>query len=390
MQPRAIHIVAGLDPVYGGPSYSVPRLCEALADRGAAATLLSVEGSRRTPHRAVVRAYEDKNFPQDYACIPGIRGLRLSSGLSKALRNAGPGADVIHNHGLWLIPNIYAGWEAARSGKPLVVSPRGMLSPNALSFSRLKKKLFWHLLQRKVVAEAACIHATGSGEYEDVRALGLVNPVAVIPNGVDIPEISEDMNTFNPSERILLALGRIHPKKGFDRLLRAWAKVESAYPTWRLRIVGPAELGHEKALRALANSLGLQRVTIEDPIHGDAKNAAYREADLFVLPSLNENFGLTVAESLASGTPVISSKGAPWSGLEIEGCGWWIDHGVASLTAALTRAMETPSERLNAMGAKGRAWMRRDFSWDRVAVEMLGVYEWLITGGTKPSTVRLD
>ena len=114
-------------------------------------------------------------------------------------------------------------------------------------------------------------------------------------------------------------------------------------------------------------ALGLTRVSVEGPIYGDAKTAAYREADLFVLPTLNENFGLTVAEALAAGTPAISTKGAPWSGLESEGCGWWIDHGVEPLAAALAHAMALPREALKAMGDKGREWMARDFSWDRVA-----------------------
>jgi glycosyltransferase involved in cell wall biosynthesis len=114
------------------------------------------------------------------------------------------------------------------------------------------------------------------------------------------------------------------------------------------------------------------------------------EADLFVLPSLNENFGLTVAEALAAGTPVISTKGAPWSGLEIEGCGWWIDHGVAPLAAALAHAMALPREALKAKGDKGREWMMRDFCWDPIAHNMLDVYLWLARNAEPPSTVRFD
>jgi glycosyltransferase involved in cell wall biosynthesis len=189
--------------------------------------------------------------------------------------------------------------------------------------------------------------------------------------------------------RIVLSLGRIHPKKGLDRLVRAWAYVESTHPEWRLRIVGPDELGHASELEVLAAKLKTQRVSIEGSVAGDAKTAAYREADLFVLPSLNENFAITVAEALAAGTPVIATKGAPWHGLAREGCGWWIDHGVEPLAAALANAMVMTREALQAMGAKGRAWMARDFSWDRVAQDMLKIYGWLSFGGEVPSTVRL-
>ena len=157
-----------------------------------------------------------------------------------------------------------------------------------------------------------------------------------------------------------------------------------------MRVAGPAELEHEKDLQALVRSLELKRVTIEGAIYGEEKYAAYREADLFVLPSFSENFGLTAAESLASGTPVLSSKGAPWSGLESEGCGWWVDNDAETFAAALANAMSMSRQSLRSMGAKGRAWMERDFSWDRVATEMLNVYEWLAAGGRAPAAMRFD
>lgn len=389
-QLRAAHVIAGLAPVYGGPSYSVPRLCEALAAAGAGTVLLSVVGKDGGQRDVYEHGYRDRRFAWDYACIPVLRRLLSSQGLSKALRNASVTADVIHNHGLWLMPNVRAAWAAAAERKSLVISPCGMLAPVALAFSRLKKRAFWALLQGRAVRSAACIHATSEQEYEEIRSLGLSNPVAIIPHGTDLPELPAQWPAGPPVERVVLSLGRIHPKKGLSRLVHAWAKVEAKHPRWRLRIVGPPEAGHDNELRALVMALGLTRLSVEGPIPGDAKTTAYREADLFVLPTLNENFGLTVAEALAAGTPVISTKGAPWSGLECEGCGWWIDHGVEPLAAALAHAMALPRETLKAMGNKGRAWMARDFSWDSVARDMLDVYLWLARGGEPPATIRFD
>jgi glycosyltransferase involved in cell wall biosynthesis len=386
---RVVHVIAGLEAAHGGPSYSVPRLCEALVAAGTQTRLLSVvgvEGSCLISDRG----YDDQRFPWDYVHTPIVRDLRTSSALSLALRSSSVSADVIHNHGLWLMPNVQAGWAAVRAQKPLVVSPRGMLSPAALAFSRLKKKVFWRLLQSRAIRQAACIHATSEQEYQEIRSFGLTNPVSVIPNGIDLPQAVAEPNRRGQTHRVVLSLGRIHPKKGLDRLVRAWSEIEASRPDWRLRIVGPSEAGHHDELKAFAKSLRLVRVSIEGPIYDEAKQAAYRDADLFVLSTMNEDFGLTVAEALAAGTPAIATKGAPWSGLEAEGCGWWIDLGVAPLAAALANATAMPCETLRAMGSKGRAWMGRDFSWAGVAREMTNVYQWLATGAEIPRAIRLN
>jgi glycosyltransferase involved in cell wall biosynthesis len=368
----------------------VPRLCEALAAADMDMVLLSVARIAGGQRDAYCRGYRDRRFAWDYARVPILRGLRSSQGLSGALRHAAMTTDVIHNHGLWLMPNVSAGRAAAIGPAPLVISPRGMLAPAALAFSRVKKRVFWALLQGPAVRGAACIHATSEQEYQEIRSFGLANPVAIIPNGIDCPELAAQPSRRPATERVVLSLGRIHPKKGLARLVHAWSKIEAGCPGWWLKIVGPSEAGHDLELRALATALGVTRFCIEGPVYGAAKTAVYREADIFVLPTLNENFGLTVAEALAAGTPVISTKNAPWSGLEREGCGWWIDHGVESLAAALANAMELPREALKAMGDEGRRWMARDFSWDRVAHYMVAVYLWLARRTEPPPTIRFD
>jgi len=386
----AVHVIAGLDPVHGGPSYSVPRLCGALAAQGVETMLLSVSGDQTADGRCSTfeGGYGDRRFALHYAHIPVLRDLRHSSGLVKTLRDTAGAADVIHNHGLWLMPNVQAAWAARREARPLIVSPRGMLAPAALTFSRLKKRIFWRLAQGPAIRDVSCIHATSEQEYEEIRAFGLTNPVAIVRNGIDLPDLPGIPTPRAAAHRVVLSLGRIHPKKGLDRLLYAWAKVGSRHPGWRLKIVGPAEAGHDRELQALAKTLGLAGVSIGNPVFGDVKQAEYRHADIFVLPTLNDNFGVAVAEALAAGTPVISTKGAPWSGLESEGCGWWVDHGVEPLAAALAEAMARPCNLLKEMGAKGRAWMARDYSWERVAREMLAVYRWASGSADAPATIR--
>lgn len=379
------HIVASLDPVHGGPSYAVPRLCRALAEEGAGVALLSVASPSEAPPAC---ADGVALFPLDLPRVPILRDLRWSSALVRDLRRRAPGLGVVHSHGLWLMPNVQSAAAARAAGVPFIVSPRGMLGAAALAFSRGKKRLFWHLAQGAAVRAAACLHATSEQEYREIRAFGLANPVAVVPNGIDVPE-AEPRRSASDGRRVVLSLGRLHPKKGLDRLVRAWALVEAAHPAWHLRLVGPDAGGYGTRLAALSRELGLARISIEPPLSGAAKLAAYRGADLFVLPTLNENFASTVAEALAAGTPVLASKGAPWPGLVTEGCGWWVEPEVGALAGALTQAMAVPAGHLAAMGARGRDWMIRDFSWRRVAQDMLAVYRWLIAGGAPPAAVRL-
>jgi glycosyltransferase involved in cell wall biosynthesis len=123
-------------------------------------------------------------------------------------------------------------------------------------------------------------------------------------------------------------------------------------------------------------------------LYGAAKLAAYRAASLYVLPTHSENFGMTVAEALAAGTPAVVTRGAPWPGLVPERAGWWVDANVAALTACLREALACPDETLAQMGRNGRAWMERDFSWSTIGREMSAVYRWLNGRGEKPSCVH--
>ncbi len=385
---RVLQVVAGLDPAHGGPSYSVPRLCSGLTDAGADVSLFSIGRNGDPIAPEAPAGFPVLTFPQSYGRTPWLRSLRLSRPLRAALRREAARFDVIHNHGIWLAPNIQAQWSAREAGAPFVCSPRGMLSREALAFSSWRKRVVWLLAQEAALRNAACLHATSEGELADIRICGLRAPVAVVPNGVDVPDLSP--RSEGDGSRTLLSLGRLHPKKGLDVLLQAWSRVQDHHPAWRLRLVGPAERDQDKVLLALASQLGLERFSLEGPVYGARKTALYQQAELFVLATRNENFGLTVAEALAAGTPVICSKGAPWPQLEARGCGWWTDHGAEPLAAALDVAMSSAPTELEAMGRRGREWMIQQYSWARAAADMMQVYRWLSSGGERPGFVWLN
>lgn len=378
---NSLHVIAGLASYNGGPSYSVPRLCLALERVGAKVSLLSVSEGANVPSR--IRA---EMHPHTFAQVPIMSGLRFSTGLRDALTKQAAHLDVIHNHGLWLMPNVYAGRAAARSGKPLVVTPRGMLATQALKFSSKKKALFWALLQRDAFATAAVWHATSAEEAKDIRAFGIRAPLALIPNGVDISDARATHNEAN-SRRRLLFLSRLHPKKGLPDLVSAWSRLAQERPDWDLVIAGPDEAGHRSELEDQINRLGAPRIQFMGEVLGDEKSALLATSDLFVLPTQNENFGIAVAEALAAGVPAIVTRGAPWARLQTERCGWWIDHGVEPLAGALREATALPPVARLEMGMRGRAWMARDFGWDAIASDMLALYRWISGRGERPTCV---
>jgi len=337
-------------------------------------------------------------FPKDasfrceaHAAWPVARRLGVSPAMNRRLRDVGCAAHIIHNHSLWMLPNIYPHWAARHSGCRLVTSPRGTLSPVALRISRLRKHVMWWFGQRKAVRESDCLHATSEAEYRDIRRAGLLAPVAVIPNGIDLPPMVREETPAGGRPRRLLFLARVHPIKGVDALLRAWRQVQAEYPEWELHIVGPADSpSYLNTLRALASDLGVCRAEFAGPTYGPAKSRAFRNSDLYVLPTHSENFGITIAEALAHGVPVITTHGAPWAGLQEHGCGWWIERGSGPLAACMREVLARSPAELRQCGERGRVWMDRDFSWSRIARMTRDTYFWLLGGGSPPDWVRIN
>jgi glycosyltransferase involved in cell wall biosynthesis len=380
-----VHVLSGLEKESGGPSYSILRLVTAINGVGQPCNLYTVgEAPAVGASDAPVQA-----FTNDFASIPPLARLRFSNGLRAAIDAAGRAGSLIHTHGLWHAPNLYPLWSALETKAPLVLSPRGMLSPAALELGKLRKRAFHALVQRPALRSVGCFHATSEAEAADIRASGLKASIAIMPNGIDIPS-GHGSSPIVDERRTAMYFGRLHPIKGLDRLLQAWAKAGVAQTGWRLRIIGPAEDSYRASLSAQAASLGLDNVQFEGAVFGDAKFALYDTCDLFILPSHSENFGVAAAEALSCGVPVVAAKGTPWAGLITQQCGWWTANDVDALTLALVDALKTPRSTLREMGARGRAWMQADFAWPSLARQMTDLYHWIRTGSDRPGFVHVD
>lgn len=382
---KIVQVASSLDDEAAGPSYSVPRLCEALAASGHSITLASTT-SKSMSDISKERGFERCRYSLRYASVPVLGKLGIAPALRAHLFSRATEVDVFHTHGLWRFANVYPAAAARRAGKPFVLTPRGMLAPSALKFSALSKQIFWIAQQRAALEGVSAFHATSKQEYADIRAYGLGQPVAIIPNGIDLPTF-EPASAPNLETPTVLFLGRLHPVKAIDRLIRAWHLLGETQKNWQLVITGPVEADYDKELKQLIMDLKLTNVSLQGPVRGAEKWRLLQSAELTVLPSLSENFGVAVAESLAAGTPVIASRGTPWEDLETNVCGWWVDNHPESLAKTLAEAFQLSQKARAAMGERGRSWMKRDFGWDAIAAKMCGVYSWLLGQQERPEWV---
>ncbi len=377
MTIRILQVVPGIADESAGPSYSVLRMTRALQEVGTNVQLYCLAPIPASTQGIDVHAYPKKHFP--------LSALGRSPAMLKNLCLACQEADICHDNSLWMLPNIYPGKAVRRTKCKLVISPRGALATWALRRNGWKKWLAGAILgQYATLRRADMFHATSQKEYEEIRQAGYKQPVAIVPIGID----SQELPKIQLSRRKLLFLGRLHPVKAIDRLLNAWAQVADEFPDWDFQIVGP-DCGLGKVLRTMTIKQSIPRVEFLNEQNGEAKFKLYAAADLYVLPSFTENFGITVAEALSCGTPVVVSKTIPWNGVLTHKCGWVTDNTTDALTATLRTTLSRSREELVTLGANGKEWMREDYSWEEIGHKMMKTYEWLINGGNCPDWVKL-
>ncbi len=253
-----------------------------------------------------------------------------------------------------------------------------MLEPAAFAHRKWKKVLAWRLYQRGDLLHASMIHATSAAEETNLRARGFDN-VMTIPNGTLIPAAAASFG----GERRGVVIARLHPIKGLSLLIAAIEVLAAELRTsgWRFVIAGPDAGSRRELESSIARAGTGDIVDLRGEVDDEEKWRLLQSAHLFVLPSYSENFGMAIAEALATGVPVITTKGTPWREIEEQRCGWWVDANVEAITEALRTAIRTDVSELRAMGARGRALVSERYSWESVAEKFETLYRSLIEGG---------
>lgn len=337
---------------------------------------------------------KDEGFSLMAGNVVGPKAFGYSPDLKKYLRAQPPG--IIHSHGLWMYSGLAAGKFGRQDGNRLLVSPHGMLEPWALNHSSWKKKLAALAFENKNLHGAHCLHALCLPEAENFRRYGLKNPIAIIPNGVDLDEsttqrsdaIVERFPAIKGRRRILF-LSRLHPKKGLSNLLHAWQKMARDFKDWQLIIAGEGDPAYERELKTASKDLLPDNsVVFPGPVYGETKKQIFSAADVFILPSFSEGFSMAILEAAAAGLPVLLTPECNFPELAKSGDAIEISTNPSDIERGLRQILGLSEDQRKGMGHRGRELVRKSYTWPAIAAQMCRVYDWLAGTAAMPETVK--
>lgn len=322
-------------------------------------------------------------------CIPGLKQLGFSTDIHRIVRKEN--ADIIHQQGIWMYYSYATLVEKRKNPScKLVIEPHGMLDPWAVRNSGWKKKIVGQLFEYENLRSADCIHALCQSEYESIRKFGLKNPVAIIPNGITLPQ-NPQYDRYH-EKRILLFVGRIHPKKGIKEMILGLAIVKAQKPSlfnsWEIHIAGWDQNGHTNELKQLVESHDLiNEVKFVGSLYGEIKEKALCRANAFILPSFSEGLPMSVLEAWAYELPVVMTDycNIP-EGFE-HNCAIKIDTTPNDIGEKLITLFQMSEIELSEMGKRGKKLVSQSFTWKVVAEQTRELYKYLLGESPKPSFV---
>lgn len=375
---KILHTIPYFNRASGGPTSCTYNLVRGLLSQDADVNILTFQPDKGDE----ISSADFINYLPDDRTTP----LWFSRNMSLSLQEHIHGYDIVHANTIWTWPTHLTAITSRNFNKPLLISPHGMLYPQALKVSAWKKRLIGKLFVRKDLNMANCIHATSEQEMIHIRNYGIKRPIAVIPNCL----VLDNKRYQCKEKRGILYFGftgRLNPIKNIDLLIKAWTSLEEKTAGCELVIIGDGEKEFVDYLHTLSSESVLGNIKFLGFLAGDELKNEINNLDYQILPSKSENFGMVVPEALSCNVPVIASTGTPWKILEDERCGMWIEPDIASLQKAILTAKDIPGAEHKEMGRRGRDLVIREYESKAVARKMLTLYEWLLGEAEKPSFV---
>lgn len=384
---KILHVVPSLSSRGGGPSESVPMTAMAQLNAG-----LEVAIAFYDSEEISLKAKEAEQAGVRLIRFIGARTrhnpIAFSWDLVRRFEDVAKDYDVVHTHCQWMFPIWWAGHVAKKLGKRLYLMPRGSFAPARLQEAAWKKRLVGGL-DRHYARQATAVWATAESEAAEVRAYVPGVKTEVFPIGLALGRAEgQQVKVKGEGEaRTLLYFSRISPIKGLDLLAEAWARLcreveveGGGGDRWKLLLVGPDDRGYRAEIeKVFTEKCPAGSFEFRGPVFGAEKRELLARADAFVLPTRNENWGIAVAEAMASGLPCIVTKGAPWSCLASSHAGWWCEVSVEGLEGALRELMALSDAECVAMGANGRKWVEENLDWAKIGARMKAAYEREVT-----------
>lgn len=360
MKLKVIHFITAIDRSLGGVSIYMQLLAKEL---GKLVDLTVVTRPTSNPLHL-------ENCNVIYLPYPMSKLHEFTKQWKLILKHEKP--DIVHINGIWMIQTWIIQKEAIKLNIPTFITPHGMLEPWILQRNSWKKKLALQLFQKKALKMAKALIATADSEKENILKLKFNNNIITIPNGIDVSEIPFQKTPI--LHKKLLYLSRIHPKKGVELLIEVIYSLKEELKEYEIIIAGEGEQEYINQLQQQLRNHDIQNVKFIGGVYNEAKWQLYTNADCFILPTFSENFGYVIAESLACGTPVITTQGTPWQDLETYQCGLWIDRNKENLIAAIKKILSMNYDDIYIWGKNGRQLIQKKYTTQIMAQKLYQLY----------------
>lgn len=362
---KIVHYIPSIDRMAGGISTYMQVLAKPLGTM-AEVHIMTHASENPLPMENCTVHYVHNYQPLSYSWNTSIAFL---------LDEIGP--DIVHVNCCWMPACAAVQRIAQKRGYKVVLTPHGMLEPWIIKRHYWTRKVpaLW-LYQKAAVQRADCVQATAESERDNLLKLGYNSNIKVVRLGIDAESI--EMKRSWKKSRQILFLSRVHVKKGINFLVEAADVLRNELQGYKILVAGEGDADYVEAMKRMICDRGLQDIVqLIGGVYGDEKWRLFQTSDFFVLPTHSENFGLAIAESLASGTPVITTVGTPWSDLNSSEAGAWIEIGTEPLVETLRRFLSLSEDELETMGRNGRKLIETKYSAHVMAEQMMEVYNGL-------------